>query len=274
MPITQIDSPQNATIKSVAKLRTRRGRQQQERIIIDGQREVSRAIVSGIEIESIFLQQPSAHSDEAERWSEVAKGAQIYGVGERALAKIAFGDRQEVVAVAKTPNRSLEQLLLGESPQLIAVLESIEKPGNVGAVMRSADAAGIKTVILVDPATDLFNPNAIRASLGTIFSLQVASTSFDEYLTWSKQREIKHFLAKCDSSAKDYGTVSSVSKATDMAIVLGSEAKGLSHHWNSVSGTSIKIPMRGIADSLNISAAAAVLFYEYSKRFGADCDHT
>lgn len=283
MSIIQIDSPQNATIKSVAKLRTSRGRQQQDRIIIDGDREVSRAIACGIEIESVFVsdKHDSASSNvRAERWSKTlskaASDAIVYSVNERALSKIAFGERHEIVAVAKTPQRSLDNLQLGNSPQLIAVLESIEKPGNVGAVMRSADAAGLDALILVEPVTDLFNPNAIRASLGTIFSLNIATTTFAEYSAWAKSHGYQHLLAKCDTTAKDYCDVAGErTEAGNVAIVLGCEAKGLSGNWDGAENrTNITIPMRGIADSLNISASAAVLFYEYAKRFRSQNDES
>jgi TrmH family RNA methyltransferase len=264
----QIDSPQNSTIKSIAKLRTRRGRLRQQRIIIDGNREVSRAMECGVEIESVLLPDKlaadaSPDSDQGKQLKEWSERVEVVTVSERAFAKIAFGQRQEVVAVAKAPNRSLPLLTLPKSPRLIAVLEAIEKPGNVGAVMRSADAAGIDAVILVDAATDLFNPNAIRASLGTIFSLQVAVASFEEYVDWNKEHSFQHVLAKCDASATTYRDAD---VDGDVAVVLGSEAHGLSDRWGIVDRTvNITIPMRGIADSLNISASAAVLFYQYQR---------
>lgn len=267
MPLNHIDSPQNQTIKLTAKLRTKRGRQEQQRIIIDGTREVSRAIDCGIEVESVFL--PVADANDAassfgRQVDEWISRYQVYCVSERAFGKIAFGQRQELVAVAKTPERSLSHLSLPESPRLIVVLESIEKPGNVGAVMRSADAAGLDAVILVDAVSDLFNPNAIRSSLGTIFSLPLATASFPEYAAWSATIGFQHLLAKCDQAATPYRDVKI---DRDTAIVLGSEAKGLSTNWNDVTApVNVTIPMRGIADSLNISASAAILFFEYQRR--------
>ena len=178
--------------------------------------------------------------------------------------KIAFGNRSEIVATAQMPRRKLEDLTLPNGAT-IAVLESCEKPGNAGALMRSADAAGIDAVILVEPITDLFNPNTIRASLGTVFSLQVATAAFEEYAAWASTIGLAHYLAKCEQAAPytdvDYRGV--------CAIVLGSEATGLQARWDQLKNTtSIAIPMRGSADSLNVSAAAAVLFYEALRQSG------
>lgn len=228
---------------------------------MDGFREVQRAIAGGIEFESVFLPADSDATDQDYEWTQL--NANIYTVSERALAKIAFGQRQEVVAVAPTPKRNLEQLSLCNAAK-IAVLEAIEKPGNVGAIMRSADGAGMDAVVLVDSQTDLFNPNAIRASLGTIFLLQVASTTFDEYARWVSQQNLHHFLAKCESDTLLY---TQADFSTACAIVLGNEANGLSDKWATIptKSTNINIPMRGIADSLNVAATASVLFYEAVK---------
>lgn len=258
MAISRIDSPQNATIKSVAKLRTRRGREQQQRIIVDGFREVQRAADHGIEFESVFC----LESHEIEPWSQVAQNS--YVVSDRAFEKIAFGHRKEVVGVARTPTRTLQQLTLGDHAK-IAVLEAIEKPGNAGAVMRSADGAGMDGLIIVDAKTDLFNPNAIRASLGTIFSLQIAEATFAEYVEWSGQQDIQHYLAVCSPDASDYSTVDY--PKSSCAIVLGSEAEGLTDAWKDVPNTNeITIPMHGTADSLNLASSAAILFYNLVSR--------
>ena len=246
-----IDSPQNATIKSVAKLRTRRGREQQGRIVVDGRREVERAINQGVTLESIFVPE---HEDVVPE-----SACDTFVVSPRAFEKIALGPRHDIVAVAKTPSRPLDHLQLN-STTTIAILESIEKPGNNGAVLRSADGAGIDAVILIDPVTDLFNPNAIRSSLGTIFSVPTAVASFAEYREWSTSRDLSHYLARCDQNAKPYWQADF---ATSCAIVLGSEASGLTDRWDQLPKTeSIHIPMRGIADSLNIASSAAILFYK------------
>jgi TrmH family RNA methyltransferase len=254
VPVSHIESPQNPTIKSVSKLRTHRGRRQQDRIIVDGLREIRRAIDSGIEIDSIFV--PLGHESD---WASAT--ANVYTVSERAFSKIAFGHRKEVVAVSKTPPRSLDDLSIPPAAR-IAVLEGIEKPGNVGAVLRSADGAGMDAVLVVDPVIDLFNPNTIRASLGTIFSMQIATATFDKYADLANQHGLHHLLATCASDVIHYRDADF---ENGCAIVLGSEANGLSERWGNLRSTAITIPMMGISDSLNVASAATVLFYEAMK---------
>jgi TrmH family RNA methyltransferase len=141
---------------------------------------------------------------------------------------------------------------------LVVVLEGVEKPGNLGALLRSADAAGVSALVLADSRVDLYNPNAIRASLGTIFSLPVCEAASGEVLAWLQQHELQIFAARVDGSVpyteRDY--------RGPTAFVLGAEATGLTSAWNAPDITAIHLPMRGIADSLNVSATAAVLFYE------------
>jgi TrmH family RNA methyltransferase len=140
----------------------------------------------------------------------------------------------------------------------VAVVESIEKPGNLGAVLRSADAAGVSAVVATGGGTDIFNPNVIRASLGTVFTLPVRSASSDDALNWLSEHRLNVFTARVDAPR----LYTDVAYTGPTAIVLGSEFAGLSSVWNASGVTAIKLPMRGAADSLNIAAAAAVLFYE------------
>jgi len=260
--IRDIDSPQNPVVKAAAKLRKRRGRDQQQRLIIDGQREVQRAQQSGVVLDKVFL--PAIAN--IDRTDLDSFNADLFRLSERAFEKIAFGNRSRIVATAHIPDRKLEDIVLRENAT-IAVLQGIEKPGNIGAVMRTADGAGIDAVIVVEAITDLFNPNAIRASLGTIFSLQVATASFDEYTDWSSARGLLHYLAKCEEAV--HYTLVDYRQAC--AIVFGSEANGLQDRCDNLnSATSIAVPMLGLADSLNVSAAAAVLFYEAHRQRGPD----
>jgi TrmH family RNA methyltransferase len=141
---------------------------------------------------------------------------------------------------------------------LVAVLEGVEKPGNVGAVLRSADGAGVSALIVADAQTDLYNPNAIRASLGTIFSVPVAAAAAADTLTWLRHRGLAIFAARVDGAVPH----TEADFRGPAAIVLGSEAKGLSATWTGPDVTAVRLPMAGVADSLNVSAAAAVLFYE------------
>jgi TrmH family RNA methyltransferase len=173
-------------------------------------------------------------------------------------AKLAFGERVEgIVAVAHMPTRTLDTIKLPAAP-LVAVIEAIEKPGNLGAILRTADAAGASAVLVADAGTDLFNPNAIRASQGVIFHLPLAAATTGEILAWLRAHQLHIFAARVDGAidyrAADYGPPS--------AIVLGSEDRGLSDAWRAADITAIRLPMLGAGDSLNVSVTAGVLLYE------------
>jgi TrmH family RNA methyltransferase len=188
----------------------------------------------------------------------------MWDLGPEAFAKLAYGDRLDgIVSVAETPLHRLADLDLPANP-LIGVIEGIEKPGNLGAVLRTADGAGLSAVIVAEPGTDLLNPNVIRASLGTIFSVPVAVASSGEVLAWLQERDISIVAARVQGSV-DY-TVADYRGPT--AIALGSEARGLSDAWAELATASVHIPMLGVADSLNVSATAAILFYEARKQRG------
>jgi TrmH family RNA methyltransferase len=258
--MTTITSLQNPRVKEAARLRDRRHREKQGRILIDGVRELARAVGAGVRMLEIFVCEPLCTSQEAQRVlaSLPDLGAEVFRVTERVFEKLRFGHRAEgVLGVAEMPRPRLADLSLPERP-LVAVLEGVEKPGNVGAVLRSADAAGVSALIVADGRTDLYNPNAIRASLGTIFTLPVCAAGVADTLDWLRQRQLAIYAARVDASLRytevDYGGPA--------AIVLGSEAEGLSAAWSAGDITPVCLPMLGVADSLNVSAAAAVLFYE------------
>jgi TrmH family RNA methyltransferase len=260
MPSPQITSLQNQRVKDAAKLRERRQREKQQRILIDGVRELRRAIEAGVELCEVFVCEALCRSDESRQLLNLlaSTSAEILPVTPAVFDKLAFGERAEgVLGVAKTPAARLEKLNLA-ADALIAVVEGIEKPGNLGAVLRSADAVGLSAVVAAGHGVDLYSPNVIRASLGTIFTLPVAAASAEETSQWLGERNIRIFAARVDA-AQFY---TDVSYAGATAIVLGSEAEGLSTVWTGANVTPIKLPMRGAADSLNISAAAAILFYE------------
>jgi len=266
MPSPQITSLQNQRVKDAAKLRERRQRDKQQRIVIDGLRELRRAIEAGVELCEVFVCEALCRGDEARQLLDLlaSTSAEILPVTPAVFAKLAFGERAEgVLGVAKTPAARLEKLKLG-ADALVAVVEGIEKPGNLGAVLRSADAAGLSAVIAAGHGVDLYSPNVIRASLGTIFTLPVTTATAEEALQWLAERNFHIFAARVDA-AQIYTDVSYTGAA---AIVLGSEAEGLSSVWQGENVTPIKLPMCGAADSLNISAAAAILFYEALRQRG------
>jgi len=258
--MTTITSLQNPRVKAAVRLRDRRHRRKQGRIRIDGARELGRAIQAGVPMAEAFVCEPLCQSDEARRVLAGLRssGAEILAVSEAVFDKLAFGDRADgVLGVAPMPTPTLADLALSDNP-LVAVLEGVEKPGNVGAVLRTGDAAGLSALIVADGRTDLYNPNAIRASLGTIFTLPVCTASAPETLDWLRQQNLAIYAARVDGSI----LYTEVDLRRPTAIVLGSEAEGLTDLWTGADVTPIRLPMLGAADSLNVSATAAALFYE------------
>jgi TrmH family RNA methyltransferase len=232
--------------------------------VIDGSRELLRAISSGIEIVEAFICESQCEDDQAQQAVKAVRESQavVATVTEEVFEKLCFGQRTGgVLAIARTPLRTLDQLELPAAP-LVAVIEGLEKPGNVGAVLRSADGAGVDAVIIADPRTDLFNPNTIRASLGTVFDANVCTATSGEVQTWLRTLGVPMFAARPDATLLYTG----VDYRGGAAIVLGSEAEGLTAAWSGSEVTAIGLPMRGIADSLNVSATAAVLFYEAQRQ--------
>jgi TrmH family RNA methyltransferase len=259
-----ITSLRNPRVKDAIRLRDRRQREKQRRILIDGARELQRAIAAGVAMVEVFVSETLCQSDEARRLraSLPECGAEMLSVSAAVFEKLAFGQRMEgVLGVAEMPRPTLSSLAIppaaGNAP-LVAVLEGMEKPGNVGAVLRSADAAGVSAVIVADGRTDLFNPNTIRASLGTIFTMPVCDAGSCEVLTWLRTHRFNILAARVDGSLP----YTEVDYRGPTAIVLGSEAAGLSSFWTADDIQAVRLPMCGAADSLNVSVTAAVLFYE------------
>lgn len=258
----RITSAQNSRLKNVIRLRQRRGRDRQHRILIDGIREIDRAIQAGVVLHELFVGETFWESQSERSWSSLAPETRVLLLPDALLDRIGYGERNEgLVAVATPPTTSLDQLALPKCP-LVAILEGVEKPGNVGAVVRSADAAGMDAVIVVDGVTDLFNPNAVRASLGTLFSMSICSTTGDELVAWLDQSKLNVVVARVDGDRWydefDY--------QTPTAIVLGSESHGVSDRWKQGPFAGARLPMQGVADSLNVSATAAVMFYEANRQ--------
>ncbi|MCU0958503.1 MAG: RNA methyltransferase [Pirellulaceae bacterium] len=255
-----IHSLHNPRIKLALRLRDRRGRLQQRRMIIDGWRESCRALVAGVEPCELFL---CADLLEPSQQAELAATARARRceptlVTRDVFHKLAFGQRGEgVVLVATLPQPTLADMPLADRP-LICVLEGLEKPGNLGAVVRTADAAGVSAVIVADGGTDLYNPNAIRASLGTIFHVPVCAAPAVDVRAWLTAHGVHVFAARVDGAT----SYADADLRGPCALVLGSEARGLSSIWQCVTIDSIVLPMCGLADSLNVAATAAVLFYE------------
>lgn len=260
MNAPSISSPANPRIKAAVRLRERRERAETGLTLVDGAREIARAVVAGIVVETAFvapglLRTPESH----EALEALRTGAvEVAEVSEAVLARLAFGDRSDgIVAVIRIPPTGIERLDLPSDP-LVVVVEGVEKPGNLGAVLRSADGAGADAVIAAGPGTDLFNPNTIRASLGTIFSVPLATAGVSEARAWLVHRGIRIVAARVDGTVR-FGEGDLTGP---LAIVLGSEAAGLSDAWEGPGVEAVALPMRGVGDSLNVSATAAVLLYE------------
>ena len=247
-----ITSKTNPKIKNLVRLQKASERREQNRILIEGRREIERAQQCGFEMEELYVCESLLHAP-------VNIGAKyIETVSEEVFDKIAYREGSDgLLAVAKPKYKSLSEFK-PRKDALIIVLETVEKPGNLGAVMRTADAAGVDAVIIADPATDLFNPNAIRASIGCIFSVPVYACSSEECIHWLKQNEITIYCTYLKASI-DY-LDADFTKAS--ALVMGTEATGISDAWIEAADQNIIIPMNGIADSLNVSVTTAIVTFE------------
>jgi RNA methyltransferase, TrmH family len=259
LTMTPITSLQNPRVKNAVRLRDRHHREKQGLILIDGARELRRAVAAGVRVVDLFVCEPLCRGDDARRLLDAPpQVGELLHVSEAVFQRLAFGQRAEgVLAVAEMP-RPTVAMIAPPVDALVAVLEGIEKPGNVGAVVRSADAAGVSAVLVADARTDLYNPNAIRASLGTIFTMPVCAAASDETLRWLRAGGFRIFTARVDGAVP----YTEADYRGPTAIVLGSEAAGLSPIWTGDDVQPVRLPMLGKADSLNVSVAAAVLFYE------------
>ena len=251
--LTVITSLSNPKIKETVKLREGKYRRRTGKFVIDGVRELDRAVQAGIRILEIFTVHPSVpYTNTAVRQVTVP-----------VFRKIAYGDREDgVVAVAEEPVLTFEKFenkVMQKSNPLLAVVEKISKPGNLGAVFRSADAAGFDGVIIADLHLDPFHYNSIRSSLGTVFHVPSVCEPSVNICRWLKERQFQIVAAWCSGNTVPY---TAIDFCRPTAIVLGSEAEGLSDVWSGEGITGITLPMLGIADSLNVSVAAGILFYE------------
>lgn len=263
----RITSVHNPRVRQAMKLRERDHRATQQRTLIDGTREIARALDAGIELIELFVCDESLR-EEAQRVVQIAdeRETQLFQVSQAVLSRLAFGERNEgLVATARPPIRTLSELQLSGEP-MIAVLAGIEKPGNIGAVIRTADATGVAAVVVADGGTDLFNPNTIRASLGLIFSLPVVAASRNESLDWLRKHRYEVFA----TSAEGVKSYTDADLTGRVAFVLGNEAQGLDAGWTGPGVTSLSLPMCGVGDSLNVSVTAAVLFYESRRQRKTD----
>ena len=259
-----ITSVQNTAIKNIVKLSKNKERKEQQLFVIEGARELSLALQSGYEIVAVYvcrtLFMKTCYPDVLNAVPENA----VFDISPAVFGKIAYReDSDGVVALAKPKSHTLNSIQLSKNPFVI-ILEAVEKPGNLGAILRTADAAAVDAVIVCDPQTDLYNPNVIRSSVGGLFTVQTAVCTSEEAVVWLNGREITSYAAELQA-AEWY---QNVDFRTPSAIVLGTEADGLTNFWLKNAKKRIKIPMRGKIDSLNVSVSAAVITFEAMRQRG------
>lgn len=258
MKTETVTSAQNPKIKQLLALGEKSSlRRESGLFVLEGLRELIHALEAGFEVDTVFYC-PEIIGDGLPDANPSLRDARWVEVSRSIYEKIAYrGSTEGIIAEVKARNLTLRDLQTGDNP-LIVVLESVEKPGNLGAVLRSADAAAADAVLICDPRTDIFNPNLIRASLGAVFTVPVVACESAEAIKWLKSKGIQILTAQLQDSEWYYDT--DMRKGT--AIVIGTEATGLTGIWRQSADAHIKIPMLGRLDSLNASVSAAVLLFE------------
>lgn len=260
----QITSLQNNRIKNIVKLSKAKERKTQNLFILEGARELTLALSAGYTVDSVFIcPELFSKTDYPQVLDSIADHIQ-YEVSQQVFEKIAYREGSDgLITLARPKSHTLDDLKLNNNPFII-ILEAVEKPGNLGAILRSADAAKVDAVIICDPLTDIYNPNAIRSSVGCMFTVPTAICSSEEARVWLKANNIKSFAAELRASnwyhEEDYTQPS--------AIVMGTEADGLTSFWLDNADKRIKIPMRGKIDSLNVSVSTAVITFEAMRQRG------
>jgi TrmH family RNA methyltransferase len=255
----EITSPANPRIKQLVALRRRRARDHSAVTLVEGQAEVALALAAGVRPEALYY---CADLASAGAGSVVAdaleRGADLIRVTRAVFEKISYREGPDgLLAVVPAISDDLERIKLSSSP-LILVCAGLEKPGNLGAILRTADAAGVEAVIAADAVTDWGNPNVVRASKGTVFSVPVGTGTSDQVLAWIAGRGLRIVAATPD--AHDLVTEADLTGPT--AIAVGAEQTGLSADWLERADVRVRIPMFGRADSLNVSTSAAIITYE------------
>lgn len=252
--IETLTSAQNPKIKQLLLLQQKSAeRRKNQLFVVEGQREIAHCISVGYQLDTLFVCPEIAGPD-----AVIPEDCRCYYVSKAIYEKIAYrGSTEGMVAEFRTHYTTLDDLHLSPSP-LVVILESVEKPGNLGAILRSADASGVDAVIICDPLTDLFNPNLIRSSIGAVFTVPTVACSSEECIAFLKKHGIQILTAQLQDSNLYY--------ATDMkrptAIVMGTESTGLTNQWREAADAHIRIPMLGRLDSLNVSVSAAILMFE------------
>ena len=260
MAVEKISSLQNPRVKQLVKLRDRRLRDEAGVFLVEGFREVRRALEKRVALTEIYFSPDWFLGENEPALIEQARaaGAAVFELTKDAFAKVAYRERPDgLLAVAPQWKRALADLALPAEP-LLLVVEAIEKPGNLGTILRSADAAGCDAVIVCDPVTDIFNPNVVRASTGVLFSVPLAVEESARVLAWLREKKIRA-IATTPAAEKIY---TDADLRGPLAVVMGSEQFGLSEFWLKNCDLSVRIPMAGQADSLNVAMATIIALFE------------
>jgi len=254
-----IVSLQNNRIKNILRLIEKsRERREQELFVIEGARELSLAQSGNYVLDSVFVCPTLFASSDYPKVLENVNPSICFEISETIFARIAYrGNSDGIIALAKPKSHNLNDLKLSKNPFII-ILESVEKPGNLGAILRTADAAAVDALIVCDALTDIYNPNIVRSSVGCVFTVPIAIADNTETLNFLKNRNIKSFAAELQAASFYQNTDFTIPSA----IVMGTEADGLSSFWLDNADARIKIPMRGKIDSLNVSVSTAVIAFE------------
>ena len=255
--IEKITSTQNPKIKNIIKLQQKSSeRKSQNLIVIEGLREISLAVKAGFSIKSVFICSDIVLPEVV--MNELKLDFQYFDVSKDVYNKLAYRESTEgIIALAEPKFYQLDNLKLRENP-IIIILESVEKPGNLGAILRTADAAKVDAVIISEPLTDIYNPNIIRSSVGCVFTNQIVACSSDDAIQWLKRKGIKSHAAAL--TAKKF--YHQMDLSGPVAFVMGTEADGLTDKWLKSTDEQVIIPMSGEIDSLNVSISTAILVFE------------
>ena len=258
----EITSPQNTYIKQLVQLKDKpRERKKTGTFLIEGEREISLALKGGYELETVLFY-PELFSEE--KLNDFAPHPfDTIEISKDVYQKLAYRDTTEgVLAVAKSKENDLTDLKFDKENPLVLVAEAPEKPGNIGAILRTADAANVDAVIIANPKTDLYNPNIIRSSVGCVFTNTIATGTTTEIIAFLKANNFNMYCAALQASV-NYHT-QDFTKPT--AIIVGTEATGLSNEWLENATQNIIIPMQGEIDSMNVSVAAGILIFEAKRQ--------
>jgi len=257
-----IASTHNPKIKNIIKLHKASDRKQQQLFLVEGHKEINLAINAGYLIHSLFWC-PGLGITNIEVEKLEVKSQLIYEINKEIFSKIAYREGSDgLMAIFHLKQLKLEDLIPDKNSMVI-VLESVEKPGNLGAILRTADAASVFAILVCDQKTDIYNPNVVRSSIGCLFTNKVVVCSNEEAYKWLKKYSFKTYAAALDQESKIY---CEFNYSGPVAFIMGMESKGLSDFWMKKSDEKIIIPMSGKIDSLNVSTSTAILVFEATRQ--------